>query len=93
MSEELVPLSLCDRGIPDPDKEAIVKAMLEAGKPQQFPLEKPVMKTHILENHMRDVVGLHEFAGEHSWLIFERLSIDTDWMQFPHPTGLAVKAL
>ena len=66
MSEELVPLSLCDRGTPDPDKQSIVKAMLKAGRPQQFPLQQPIMKTHILENHRRDVVGLHEFAGERS---------------------------
>ena len=40
-------------------------------------------RTHLLENQRRDVVGLHEFAGEHSWLVLERLTIDTDWMQFP----------
>ena len=83
MSEELVPLSLCDKGTPNPDKEAIVKAMLEAGRPQQFPLQKLIIKTHIPENHKRDVVGLHEFAGECLWLILEWLSIDTDWMLFP----------
>ena len=57
--------------------------MLEAGRPQQFPLQKAIMKTHILENHRRDVVGLHEFSGERSCLILEQLSISTDWMQFP----------
>ena len=82
MSEELVPLSLCDRGTPNPEKEVMVRAMLEAGRPQLFPLQKPIMKTHIPENHRRDVVGLHGFAGERSWLILEQLSIDTDWMQF-----------
>ena len=78
MSEELVPLSLCDRGTPDAEKEAIVRVMLEAGRSQQFPPQKPIMKTHLLENHRTDVVGLHEFAGQRSWLILEWLSINTD---------------
>ena len=83
LSEELVPLSLCDRGTPDPEKEAIVRVMLEAGRPQQFPPQKPIMKKHLLDNHRRDVVKLHEFAGERSWLIFELLNINADWMQLP----------
>ena len=93
MYEELVPLSLCDIGTPNPEKEAIVRAMLEAGRPQQFPVQKPIMKTHIPVNHRRDVVGLHEFAGEWPWLKLERLSMILIGCNFAHPTDLTVKAL
>ena len=51
LSEELVPLSLCDEGLENEEKKHIVEAMLTAGRPQA-----PQMKSHLL-------LGLHEFVG------------------------------
>ena len=85
LSEELVPLSLCDNYTSDVEKAAIVTMMLRAGRPQHFQQQKTVMKEHLLNNRMRDEVKLHEFAGELSWLVFERLDVEIDWMQLPPP--------
>ena len=81
MSKELVPISLYDRGTPDPEKEAIVRAMLEAGRPQQFPPRKTPQKLTLKTTGgmLLDYMSLQES----SWLILEWLSINTDWMQFP----------
>jgi hypothetical protein len=65
------------------EKAAIVTAMLGAGRPQHFSPQKTVMKEQLLNNRMRGEVEIHEFAGERSWLIFERLDVEADWMQFP----------
>lgn len=85
LSEELVPLALCDRDTPGTEKAAIVRAMLAAGRPQHFPPQKPLIKTNLLDTQQALTVDvrLHEFAGERSWLMFERMDLSTDWMQNP----------
>ena len=57
-----------------------MRHMLEAGRPQNFPPQKPEMKAHLLNN---EDVELHSFVGERSWLLFERMNVDTEWMQLP----------
>ena len=81
LSEELVPLSLCDSNTSDPEKASIVAAMLQAGRPQQFTPQKTLMKEQLLRNRQRGEVNLHDFAGERSWLLFERLDVAVGWMQ------------
>ncbi len=81
LSEELVPLALCDQSTLDVNKAAIVTAMLQAGRPQQIPPQKPMMNDHLLTNHVRGEVQLQSFVGERSWLIFDRLDVPCDWMQ------------
>lgn len=82
LSEELVPLSLCDDLTSDLQKAAIVRKMLEAGRPQAFAPQKPVMKSHLLTNKVKGQVQLSHFAGERSWLMFERLDVPVAWMQY-----------
>ena len=61
ISEELVPFALCDDGITEAPKEAIVAAMIAAGRPQDFPAQKPDMKQQVLN---QPLVQLEHFAGQ-----------------------------
>jgi hypothetical protein len=83
LSEEFVSLFLYDHDTTDVEKATIVTTMLGDGQPQHFPPQKTVMKKRLINNRMRGEVELHEFAGERSWLIFERLDVEADRMQFP----------
>ena len=69
------------------EKQAIVNAMLHAGRPKQFRPQKAVMKEQLLANRLREEVSLHDFAGQCSWLL-ERLDVDVTWMQLPPPMWL-----
>ena len=66
LSEEMVPLALCDDEISDEEKAEIVIGMLNAGIPQQFAPGKPVMKTHLLDNQPVEKIWLHDFVLEQS---------------------------
>lgn len=59
--------------------------MLTAGRPQYFQPQKPAMKIDILHRQppLAGDIGLYEFVGERSWLMFDRMDIDTAWMQHP----------
>ena len=78
LSEELVPFALCDDGVEPETKEAIAAAMIIAGRPQDIGYQKPEMKTVILDQPQ---VHLEDFVGEQSWLLFQLLAVNTDWMQ------------
>ena len=66
LSEESVPLALCDDEITDKEKADIVIGMLNAGIPQQFAPGKPVMKTYLLDNQPAEEIWLHDFVLEQS---------------------------
>ena len=61
ISEELVPFALCDNGDTEASEEATVVAMIAAGRPQDFPAQKPDMKQQILD---QPLVQLEHFAGQ-----------------------------
>ena len=73
-----MPFALCDDGVEPEAKEAIVAAMITAGRPQDIGYQKPEMKTVILDQPQ---VQLEDFVGEQSWLLFQLLAVNTDWMQ------------
>ena len=73
-----MPFSLCNDGVKPETKEAIVAAMITAGRPQDIGYQKPEMKTVILDQPQ---VHLEDFVGEQSWLLFQLLAVNTDWMQ------------
>ena len=77
LSEELVPLALCDQGVSNETKDDIVSAMLNTGRPHDIPPQKPLMHTRLLE---KTQVNLDLFVGERSWLMFQLLGINTCWM-------------
>lgn len=81
MSEELVPLALCDHGTSNAEKKAIVAHMLQAGRPQQIVPQKPNMQTRVLDGMIRGEVELHQFVGQRSWLLFDLLDIPVNWMR------------
>ena len=85
LSEEMVPLALCDDETSDEETADIVIEMLNAGRPQQFAPGKPVMETHLLDSQPIEEIQLHDFVGEWSWLLLERLDVAVDWMQLPPP--------
>ena len=79
LSEELLPLALCDDGTDAEEKQEIVKAMLNAGRLQTFTHQKPVMKSNLLLNHDPGSVKLHEFVRER--LLFDQLDVNVEWVQ------------
>ena len=83
LTEELVVLALCDKHTTAVEKEMIVKALLQAGRPQEFPPMKPQFKVHLLLNKAHDEPSLHDFIGPRSWLIFDLLDVRVQWMQYP----------
>ena len=83
LTEELVVLALCDKHTTAVEKEMIVKALLQAGRPQEFPPMKPQFKVHLLLNKAHDEPSLHDFIGPRSWLIFKLLDVRVQWMQYP----------
>ena len=83
LSEELVPLALCDDGTSSIDKENIVKAMLASNRPQSYKPQKPVMKSQLLHGRNPDQPALADFVGPRSWLIIDILDVKYEWMQYP----------
>ena len=83
LTEELVIFSLADSGTSDDTKARVVASMLAAGRPQDFPPGKPVMKPELLRGRDPDAPQLHEFVGTRSWLIFHLFNLNVDWMQLP----------
>ena len=78
-------LALCDIDTADAVKAEIVREMIAAGRPQDFVPKKPEMKIAVLSRQppLEGDIGLQEFVGPRSWLIFHLLNINTDWMQHP----------
>ena len=66
LSEEMVPLALCDDETSDEETADIVIGMLNAGRPQQFAPGKPVMKTHLLDSQPVEEIWLRDFVGKRS---------------------------
>ena len=83
LSEELIPLALCDDGTTDKEKENIVQAMLTAGRPQTFQPKKPDMKSNLLQGRAPGLPSLSEFVGPRSWIIFTMLDVNVAWMEHP----------
>ena len=52
LTEELVVLSLCDQNISE--KEELVRALVQADRPQTFAPKKPDFKVHLLLNKPHD---------------------------------------
>ena len=67
LSEEMIPLALCDDETSDEETTDIVIGMLNAGRPQQFAPGKPLMKTHLLDSQPAGEIRLHDFLWERSW--------------------------
>ena len=63
LTEELVVLALCDTITPNDEKERLVKALIEADRPQQFAPMKPKFKVELLLNQQFDTPCLHHFVG------------------------------
>ena len=82
LTEELVVLALCDKHTTAVEKEMIVKALLQADRPQEFPPMKPLFKVNLLMNKAHDEPSLHDFIGPRSWLIFDLLKVKVQWMQY-----------
>ena len=88
LSEEMVPLALCDDETSDEEKADNAIGMLNARIPQQFAPGNPVMKTHLLDNQPVEEIRLHDFVLEQSWLLLEHLDVAVDWMHLPPPIWL-----
>ena len=80
-SEELTPPALVDPGLNNISRDLIADALLEnfAG-PQNFPPQKPEFRTELYNRHATE---LHDFIGEKSWLIFQLMDINTDFLYLP----------
>ena len=83
LNEELVMLSLCDKEIPHSEKEELVRALLQADRPQTFSPQKPEFKVHLLKNKSHDEPRLSNFVGTRSWLIFDLFDVNVEWMAYP----------
>ena len=83
LSEELVPLALCDTGTSQTEKTAIVNVLIRFPRPDNLPPQKPKMRHDVLANHSRGEVSLDQFVGQRSWLMFNLLNLDTRWMDEP----------
>jgi hypothetical protein len=75
LTPQLAIFALADERIPEREREALAKFVLEIPRPAQFTSGKPQFPVIHEEN-----LSLDLFVGEQSWLIFDILDIDTDWM-------------
>ena len=66
LSEEMIPLALCDDKTSDEEKADIAIGMLSARRPQQFAPGKPVVKTNLLDSQPVEEIRLHDFVLEQS---------------------------
>ena len=81
LTEELVVLALCDDNTTHTEKDEIVRCMLQCDRPQQFQPKKPDFKVDKLKNKSHDTPKLSDFVGSRSWLIFDLLDVNVQWMQ------------
>lgn len=73
LTQELIPLSLCDDGVPLNEKRAIVQALITADRPQDFQPQAPVHHVDLL--HVEEPC-LHDFVGPRSWMLFQCLRME-----------------
>ena len=83
LTEELVVLSLCDKNISHSEKDELVRALVQADRPQTFAPKKPDFKVHLLLNKPHDEPRLSDFIGERSWLMFDLFDVNVTWMEYP----------
>jgi hypothetical protein len=81
LAEETVMFALCDDNTSFVEKKEIVEALLESDRPQTFLPMKPMFKIDKLLGKSHDEPHLRDFVGPRSWLIFDLLNVDVQWME------------
>ena len=78
-TQELVILALFDKEVSDEQKGKIASALLQEIKPETFYEGKPKFSDMLETNPIN--IELHMFVGPRSWLAFELLGFDHDWLR------------
>ena len=81
LTAELVIFALVDDGTSILEKKEIVKALLDCDRLQTFLPMKPDFKVDVLLGKSHDVPCLKDFVGARSWLIFDLLNVNVQWME------------
>ena len=77
LTEQLVVFGLFDDELSLPERRAMAERLLSIQRPQNFGPSKPTFPTDLMSNNPT----LDVFIGPKSWLIFEKLNANGEWLK------------